>query len=431
MTKIVAFLPAKGTSSRIENKNTKLFDGKELFMHTLQKLMACDFIDEVYLDSESKDIFKIASEIPCKKLVRNSSLANNKTDGNVLFMNEVNNVNADIYIQILCTSPFIEIETIKKGVEILKKNKKNDSVVLVKRDKLYTWGEEGPNYNKKRIPNSKDLPDTIIETMGLYIIRKDAAKKSKGRIGESPYLLKASPLEAIDVNYPDDFKLAELIQAGKREKESKFLENIKNHLSSAMLSDILDDLGTRGLIKGLKPNFPIKIFGRAKTLKLRKIRKGESYEGIYDALKSYETIVNNDIIVVENATPDFAYFGEMNANLAIRSGAAGAIIGGKTRDSMEVKKLNFPVFSSGTTCRDVRKRAVVESMNKKIKLEKISIQEGDLIFGDSEGIIVIPRKLEAKVFEKSFDVINTEKNILSDIANNLSPEEIIKKNGFF
>tara|TARA_Y100000310_G_C20571476_1_gene758242 strand:+ start:210 stop:617 length:408 start_codon:yes stop_codon:yes gene_type:complete len=79
MTKIVAFLPAKGTSSRIENKNTKLLDGKELFMHTLQKLMNCDFIDEVHLDSESKDIFKIASEVPCKKIVRKVSLADNKT----------------------------------------------------------------------------------------------------------------------------------------------------------------------------------------------------------------------------------------------------------------------------------------------------------------------------------------------------------------
>ncbi len=55
--KIVAFLPVKGTSSRIENKNIKLLDGKPLFLHTLEKLSSCSFIDEVYLDSESEKNF--------------------------------------------------------------------------------------------------------------------------------------------------------------------------------------------------------------------------------------------------------------------------------------------------------------------------------------------------------------------------------------
>ena len=55
--KIVAFLPVTGTSSRIENKNIKLLDGKPLFLHTLEKLSSCSFIDEVYLDSESEKNF--------------------------------------------------------------------------------------------------------------------------------------------------------------------------------------------------------------------------------------------------------------------------------------------------------------------------------------------------------------------------------------
>ena len=45
--KVVAFLPAKGSSERIENKNIKLLDGKPLFLYTLEKLVKCDFIDEV------------------------------------------------------------------------------------------------------------------------------------------------------------------------------------------------------------------------------------------------------------------------------------------------------------------------------------------------------------------------------------------------
>lgn len=64
--KVVAFVPAKGSSSRIESKNVKLLDGKPLFLHTLEKLVQCDFIDEVYLDTESDEIIALASEVPCK-----------------------------------------------------------------------------------------------------------------------------------------------------------------------------------------------------------------------------------------------------------------------------------------------------------------------------------------------------------------------------
>ena len=57
MVRIVAFVPCKGTSSRVESKNTKLLDSKPLFLHTLEKLLfECPFIDKVVLDSESDDV---------------------------------------------------------------------------------------------------------------------------------------------------------------------------------------------------------------------------------------------------------------------------------------------------------------------------------------------------------------------------------------
>ena len=87
--KVAVFLPVKGSSSRIESKNIKLLDGKPLFIHTLEKLLACDFIDEVYLDTESEQVINIASYLSHKVMRRDVALANNKTDGNKLFYNEV------------------------------------------------------------------------------------------------------------------------------------------------------------------------------------------------------------------------------------------------------------------------------------------------------------------------------------------------------
>jgi len=431
--KVVAFLPAKGSSSRIESKNMKLLDGKPLFLHTLERLVESGLFDAVYLDTESEDVIEAASEVDCQILRRDPALASNKTDGNRLFMNEVNSVEAEIYVQVLCTSPFISIDTLRQGIDTLQTGEKYDSAVLIRKERQYTWDASGPVYDINNIPNSVDLGDTIIETMGLYMVRRDAALATQRRIGDRPFLLEASPLEAIDVNWPEDFQLAELIAAGQREKDRRLLGNIRNHLSSCILSDLLDDLGYPDqVIKGLTPNIPgSKMLGRAKTLKLRKLELGECFRGIYDALHSYDTIVPNDIILVENEISDYAYFGELNANLAIRSGAAGVVVNGMTRDNAEVTATGLPVFSRGFSCQDVRKRATTDSWNKTIQLEGIAVEPGCLVFADNEGVIVIPRAIEAQVIEQVYQRAANEKKILSDIATGEAVDTLVTRYGFF
>ncbi len=132
--KIAAFLPAKGSSNRIPNKNTMLLDGEPLFLRSLKKLMSIPLIDEVYLDTESYEIIELASEVKCKILKRDPSLASNKTDGNLLFYNEVQHTDADICVQLLCTSPFIKPSTIEKAIKILIDNPEYDSVVAIRKE---------------------------------------------------------------------------------------------------------------------------------------------------------------------------------------------------------------------------------------------------------------------------------------------------------
>lgn len=431
--KIVAFLPAKGNSERIECKNMKLLDGKPLFLHTLEKLTKCDFIDEVYLDSDSDEILHYASYLDYIPLKRDKELANNKTDGHMMFYNEVRQVEADIYIQILGTSPFIKPETIKKGVDILINNKEYDSVVLVKKEKQYTWNNEGPNYDIDNIPNSKDLPDTIIETMGLYIVRADSAKKYKKRIGNNPYSLEAEAIEAIDVNYPTDFYLAETIARGVHQNEIRFFETLKNHISSGMLSDILYDMGEKNqVIGGLITNFDNRrLLGRANTLKISKLKENDDFTEIYKALETYNEMRDGEVIMIENECSEYAYFGDLNCNLAIRAGAVGTIIDGVTRDISKVTDLGYQVFSNGYCCRDVRGIAKMESHNKEIIMKGVSVCPGDLIFADKCGVVVIPKTLEKDVIEKVLSSIKTEKSVVDKIIDDVDAYEIYRQEGAF
>lgn len=430
--KVVAFLPAKGTSERIESKNLKLLNGKPLFLHTLEKLVFCDFIDEVYLDSESDDILNYAPYLNYIPLKRKAELATNKTDGHQMFYNEVLQVDADIYIQILGTSPFISPQTIKKGIDILMTDNEYDSVVLMKKEKEYLWENSQPVYDKYNIPNSNTLPDTIIESMGLYIVRKEAALRTKMRYGDHVYMLTADAVETIDVNYPDEFELAEYIMRGITEKENSRLKFISKFVNSAIFSDILHDMGVHSTITGLLPNLEEKkIFGRANTLKIRRLESGEDYHGIYDGLKTYERITPGEIIVVENEMTDRAYFGELNANLAVRAGAVGTIVSGVTRDIREVNSLDYPVFSKGYGCADVKRAGTVAGHQIPVQIQGVQIMPGDLIFADRCGIVCIPGKYEKDVLKRVLEAVKTERNILKKVLGGENAVSIYETEGEF
>ncbi len=431
--KVVAFLPAKGTSNRISNKNIMLLDGEPMFLRSLKKLLSIPIIDEVFLDSESHEILELASGSKSKVLKRNPQLASNKTDGNQLLLNEIDGVDADIYIQLLGTSPFIKIETIEKAVDILINNSEFDSVVAVRKEKHYTWKNNQPEYNYFKIPNSAELDDIIIESMGLYVIRREAALKTKRRIGNAPYLLEIDATESVDVNWPEDFELANLIAIGLREQERRLFNNIKLLLTSALLSDILDDLNINGILSSeFQLNIPNqKIFGRAKTLQIDLCADDDDYKKIYDGLNLYDHIVSNDIIVAANNIPGFAFFGELNANLAIRSGAGGAIIDGVTRDTRETSGMGFPVFSKGNYCKDTRKRGIITSKNKTIVIDGISIHKDDLIFGDKDGIVIIPKQREREILDTAIEKMKNEKLILIDVAQGVETNTLIEKYGLF
>lgn len=431
--KVVAFLPAKGTSSRVQNKNTRIFNGEPFFAFTLKKLLKCDFIDEVYIDSEDESILSVGERLGARIMRRDPNLATNATDGNRLFFNEVRQVEADIYIQILCTSPFIKIETIKAAVDTLKTETQYDSVVLGRKDKFYEWLDNKPSYDIANIPNSVDLPDRHIEAMALYVIRADAARKTQRRIGDKPKMIFGDPIELIDVNMPEEFFLAEKVAAGILAEENRRLRLLGTFLSSPILSDICDEFRVNGVLsRHFSCNLPYqRIIGRARTLEIRPTRDGESETGIYDALQSYKLVASNDIIVVKNQLPEYAYFGELNMSLAIRSGASAALIDGVTRDSAATMKADFPVYSKGVYCRDIKGRGTVQSMNEPVEIDGVRIDPSSLIFADQDGIVVMPPAHEERILRRAVEVLVTEKNILADVCSDVEIDKLVERNGFF
>lgn len=429
--RVVAFVPAKGQSDRIANKNTVILDGEHLFKRKLRQLLECNLIDDVYLDTESRDLIELASDLDVKIIERDPDLASNATDGHALFANECKQVEADVYIQSLCTSPFITQDTLSRALKQLLDDKNADSLVAVQRRKQYCWVDGRPAYGEGKIPNSVDLDETIIESMGLYMVKRTSGTPEK-RFGKTPILFELTEEEAVDLNWPDDLALAERICAGYRAVHNANLDAIRPHLYSSLLADISKD---RKISTLLPPGFQRvsgrSVLGVAKTLELKRLRKGDDWHGIYDALSTYDFVRPGDVIVVQSEVKDAAYFGDLNANIAIRSGAVGAVVDSYTRDSRALNDLEFSVFAKGIYSHDIKYEGTVGAMNRPIQIGEVTINNGDYIFADDDGVVAIPRELWPSIVEEAMASLKKEFDIRYSIMMGQDVGSVLKDHGAF
>ena len=106
----------------------------------------------------------------------------------------------------------MKVSSINKCIEILKKNKKIDSVLTIKSIFSWFWFKKQPvNYRPKYLPRRQDAFPIVQETTGLYGIKKNALRKTKCRIGEKPHFFEVSDEESIDLDNKKDFEYLKFI----------------------------------------------------------------------------------------------------------------------------------------------------------------------------------------------------------------------------
>ncbi len=436
--RVAAFVPAKGTSERIAGKNLQILDGDHMFRRKLRQLISCPLIDTVYLDTESDVIAALAADLPVKRLHRPAELASNACDGHALFAWEcAAAAPADLYVQVLCTAPFVTADTVARAIQRMIDDPEADSLVGVASARQYCWKDGEPVYGRGRIPNSVELDPAVVEAMSLYIVRRRAGEPAPTqRFGSKPILFELDPTEQVDINNPADLAMAEALCAGHRAQEVTRLRALQAYLSSPVLADISKDMGLRAVLPAqIGATSPGKMLGRARTLQLVAIapeeRDGDRWRGIYDALDSYRFVRPGCVIMVANEAPGHAYFGDLNATLAIRAGAVGAVIDGVTRDSRDVALLGLPVYARRSYCDDIKYEGTLGSMNLPIAIGDVAVRHDDMVFGDENGVVVIPEALWPEVERRAWDVLNNEARIRIMAAQGRPVEQILADCGAF
>jgi 4-hydroxy-4-methyl-2-oxoglutarate aldolase len=208
---------------------------------------------------------------------------------------------------------------------------------------------------------------------------------------------------------------------------------MQRDLNSAVIGDILDQMGFRRqfLPHGIAPLSPAAtIAGRAMPVLEQDIPddqidgKGAPTRNAFGLMfKALDSLQPGEIYVASTPSLSYALWGGLMTTRAKHLGAAGAILNGFARDGDEIARLGFPVFCRGLYAQDQAPRGKVVDMRCALQVGQALVEPGDLLFGDREGVLVIPRAAEREAIVRSFEKLATENKVADAIRGGMGTVE--------
>ncbi len=221
--------------------------------------------------------------------------------------------------------------------------------------------------------------------------------------------------------------------------EKEFLNHIKGNLNTAVVGDIMDQLGFQNqfLTPKIKPlRDDMIVVGRAMpvletdTLDNTSTSSNAMLKKPFGLmLEALDQLKENEIYLCTGGTPTYALWGELMSTRALQCGASGAVLDGYSRDTLGILKLNFPTFSYGTYAQDQAPRGKVIDFRVPIKIDNVAITPGDVVFGDIDGVCIIPQEIDKKVVELAVEKVKGENLVRKSIEAGMSSVEAFNKYG--
>jgi regulator of RNase E activity RraA len=213
--------------------------------------------------------------------------------------------------------------------------------------------------------------------------------------------------------------------------DASLFDIFRTELYTPVVGDILDELGLthQFLPQPVQPmRTEMKLIGRAMPVLMIDVYgvQEKPFGLLTEALDQLEA---GEIYLASGGEMRCAYWGELLTATARARGAVGAVINGFHRDTPAVLEQNWPVFSRGRFAQDSGVRTKVADYRCVIEVGQVTVHPGDLIFGDMDGVVVIPATREAEVVEKSVEKARGEKRVRRDIEAGLSSTAAFAKYG--
>ena len=209
--KTAALIPIKLGSKRVPQKNIRpFFDGTPLMRFIQKACLNSKLIDEVYIYCSNEDVKDYV--LPGVHFLKRPDFLDGDTaNANDIIREFMKAVDADIYVNAHTTSPFAKTETIDELISKVASGK-YDSAFCAENIKTFLWSEGKPlNFDPSHFPRTQDLPDIYGETSIAYVFTKQSFLTHNRRLGAKPYIKKVGKIEAMDIDYPEDFEIADAV----------------------------------------------------------------------------------------------------------------------------------------------------------------------------------------------------------------------------
>jgi regulator of RNase E activity RraA len=213
--------------------------------------------------------------------------------------------------------------------------------------------------------------------------------------------------------------------------DDELFELAEARLYTPVLGDILDSFGRfhQFLPPAIQPLQPeMKLIGRAFPVLTMDVF-GHQQKPFGLMTQALDDLKAGEVYVSSGAMLRSATWGEIMTATAKTAGARGAVVDGYHRDTPQVLDQNFPTFSRGNFGQDSAPRMKVADYRCPIEIHGVAVNPGDLIFGDCDGVIVIPRELETDVFTYALEKAAAEKTVRREIERGMSATNAFRKYG--
>lgn len=224
-------------------------------------------------------------------------------------------------------------------------------------------------------------------------------------------------------------------------KNDKELFDIaRKELFTALVGDVLDKMGYlhQFLSPSIKPlRSDMVTIGRAmpvleadvfmeKAVGTQNPLMEKPFGIMFEALDSLQP---DEVYICSGSSPRYALWGGLMSTRATKLGAAGAVVDGFSRDTPEILKLGFPTFSMGTYAQDQGPRGKVIDYRVPIEFNGIRVNPGDIVFGDLDGVIIVPKEAVNDAFEAAIEKARGEKLVKKALEEGMSTVEAFAKFG--
>lgn len=214
--------------------------------------------------------------------------------------------------------------------------------------------------------------------------------------------------------------------------EDELIGVLRDQLYVAVVSDVLDSLGflDQAMTAHVRPIDPhMRVIGRAHTVLTSDIyeRPKEPYRL---EIESVDMLKPGDVMVAcTNGSERTCLWGELLTTAATARGATGCVIDGHTRDALRIIDMGFPLFCTGFRPVDSSYRSIVIDYGVPVTVGGVLVNPGDIIFGDFDGIVVIPKAQLAEVVRLSLAKVEGENHSREMLANGHLLREVYDKFG--